>query len=151
MFLPGEVFFSVALEHDPSLIEMGIEQNVIIATPTTLIALLKAVAYGWTQERLAENAQEISELGKELYKRLSQMGDHLGKVGKALEGATKAYNAAIGSLESRVFVTARRFDQLHVASAGNELRPPPAVEQTARLLQTPETFGSTDRADPRSE
>ena len=138
LFLPGEVFFSAALEHDPSLIEMGVEQNVIIATPTTLIALLKAVAYGWTQERLAENAKEISDLRRELYKRLSQMGDHLAKVGKGLEGATRAYNSAIGSFEGRVLVTARKFDDLHVTVSGKNLEALPPVEQTPRALQAPE-------------
>ena len=138
LFLPGEVFFSAALEHDPSLIEMGVEQNVIIATPTTLIALLKAVAYGWTQERLAENAKEISDLGKELYKRLSQMGDHLAKVGKGLEGATRAYNSAIGSFEGRVLVTARKFDDLHVTVSGRDLKPLPPVDESPRALQAPE-------------
>ena len=117
---------------------MGVEQNVIIATPTTLIALLKAVAYGWTQERLAENAKEISDLGRELYKRLSQMGDHLAKVGKGLEGATRAYNSAIGSFEGRVLVTARKFDDLHVTVSGKNLETLPPVEQTPRALQAPE-------------
>jgi len=149
LFLPGEVFFSAALAHDPSLIEMGVEQNVIIATPTTLIALLKAVAYGWTQERLAENAREISELGKELYKRLSQMGDHLAKVGKGLEGATRAYNSAIGSsaigsFEGRVLVTARRFDDLHVTVSGEDLKPLPPVDESPRALQAPEIVLHTD-------
>jgi len=103
-----------------------------------VIALLKAVAYGWTQERLAENAKEISDLGKELYRRLSDMGDHLARVGKSLESATKSYNSAIGSLESRVLVTARKFDDLHVTVSGKELESIPPVAQVPRALQVPE-------------
>ncbi|MEC9094756.1 MAG: DNA recombination protein RmuC [Planctomycetota bacterium] len=151
LFLPGEIFFSTALEHDPSLIEMGVEQNVIIATPTTLIALLKAVAYGWTQERLAENAKEISELGKELYQRLSQMGAHMAKVGKGLDSATNAYNSAVGSLESRVLVSARKFEDLHVAVSGRQLDSLNPVEQTARVLQAPELHSNLEDASPDSE
>ncbi|MFP6766088.1 MAG: DNA recombination protein RmuC, partial [Planctomycetaceae bacterium] len=97
-----------------------------------------AVAYGWTQERLAENAKAISELGKELYQRLSQLGGHLTKVGKGLENATKAYNSAIGSIEGRVLVTARKFDGLHVTVTGTELDSISPVEQTPRALQAPE-------------
>ena len=151
LFLPGEIFFSAALEHDPTLIEMGVEQNVIIATPTTLISLLKAVAYGWTQERLAENAREISQLGKELYTRLSQMGDHMAKVGKGLENATKAYNSAVGSLESRVFVTARKFNDLHLTVAGKELSEISLVENSPRALQAPEVLSENLPAAEQTE
>lgn len=151
LFLPGEIFFSAALEHDPSLIELGVEQNVIIATPTTLIALLKAVAYGWTQERLAENAKEISDLGKVLYKRLSQLREHLERLGKRLEGATRAYNSAIGTLENRVLVTGRKFDDLHVTVAGESLNPLPPVESTPRALQAPEMMGPQETQNEAGE
>jgi DNA recombination protein RmuC len=135
MFLPGECFFSAALENDPSLIEFGVNQNVILATPTTLIALLRAVAYGWRQEKLAQNAAEISLLGKELFKRLSDMGDHWSKVGKGLERAVEAYNSATGSLETRVMVSARKFADLKTAPLGVEITPLEPVEKAIRAVE----------------
>ncbi len=124
-----------ALESDPSLLEFGVEQNVILATPSTLTALLRAVAYGWRQERLAQNAAEISALGKELFKRLSDMGDHWNRVGRSLERAVDEYNKATGSLESRVMVSARKFAELKTAPLGVEIEELEPVTKSVRAGQ----------------
>lgn len=143
LFLPGETFFLAALEADPELVEQGVSERVLIATPTTLIALLKAVAYGWRQEHLADNAREISALGRELHKRLSDFGGHLGKLGERLDRAVESYNDAVGSLESRVLVSARKFQTLD-AAPDVEIGVLEPVERATRSVQAPELTAGGD-------
>ena len=138
MFLPGEVFYSAALERMPDLIERSVEESVLIATPTTLIALLKAVAYGWRQEKMAESAREVSALGRELYQRLSVLSDRFVTLGRRLDSSVKAYNDTVGTLESRVLVSARKFDEHGVAPDGAELESPAPIELSARRLRAAE-------------
>ena len=138
LFLPSETIFSIAMEADPSLIEYGAGQGVIIATPTTLIALLRAVAYGWKQESLSRYAQKVSDLGHELYKRISDMSGHWAHVGKALDQAVTAFNQATGSLERNVLSSARKFSELGAASSVNPIKEIEIVESAARKLVSPE-------------
>ena len=136
LFVPAETFLTAALEQDPTLLEHAFSRNVVISTPATLIALLRTVALGWRQEALAENALQVHQVGRDLYTRLTTFAGHLGRVGTALESAVTAYNHAVGSWESRVTVSARRLDELHVGdgrlSADPVVRP---VDPTVRSLR----------------
>ncbi|HEX3830102.1 MAG TPA: DNA recombination protein RmuC [Sporichthyaceae bacterium] len=145
LFLPGEAFLGPALEHDPQLLEHAIARRVMIATPTTLIALLRTVALGWQQEALTAHAREVFDLGRELYARLSTMGEHFDRLGRSLSRSVGDFNAAVGSLESRVLVTARRLHGLGVV--GEQLPTPRAVEQAPRPLGAAELLTWGEVAD----
>ena len=138
MFLPGEMFFSAALEQDPTLIEYGVERKVIPASPTTLIALLRAVAYGWQQEAIEENARQISELGRNLYESIRTLAGHVADLGAKLNGSLDAYNKAVGSLERNVLVKARRFKELQAAAAADDIERLEPLDRVPRILQASE-------------
>ena len=144
MFVPGDAFLAAALDHEPDLMTTAMASRVVIVTPTTLFALCKAVAYGWRAEEQARNAEDVAKLGKELYKRLSVMGGHAASVGKALDAAVSRYNQFVGSLESQVMVSARRFEDLKVDHEGKELPELNAVEQSPRALSRPELLSAPE-------
>jgi DNA recombination protein RmuC len=148
LFLPGESFYSAALELDPSLIENAIDQRVVLATPTTLIALLRAISYGWRQETITREAQQISLLGRELYSRVRVMASHFSDMRKALDRTVLTYNRAVSSLESRVLPAARKFRDLGAVSGDEDIPQIEAVDQQARALQSPELAGPGDDGDP---
>ena len=140
MFIPGESFFAAAVDIDKTLIEDGINNKIVIVTPATLIALLRAVAYGWRQEQLAEHAEFVCDLGKQLYERIKTFAQHMGSVGKGLEKANDSYNKAVGSLESRVFPAARKFEELGV-TPGPDIPAIQPVETLPRSLTANDTEG----------
>ncbi|ROT32154.1 DNA recombination protein RmuC [Micromonospora sp. HM5-17] len=145
LFVPADPFLDVALQRDPALLEHAFARNVVLATPATLVALLRTVAYSWRQEALARNAAAVHTLARELYGRLGTLGEHVSKLGSALGGAVTAYNRTVGSLEARVLVSARKLAELGVA--GDELPTPPQVETAPRQPQAPELL---DRTPPGS-
>jgi len=151
MFLPGEMFFSAALEQDPSLIECGVEKRVIPASPTTLIALLRAVAYGWQQEAMEENARKISDLGRNLYEAVRSLGTRFDTLGARLKSSLEAYNEAVGSLEGNVLVKARKFKELQAANGGEEIKALEPIDRVPRMLQAPELTGGLPFHDGEEE
>ena len=149
MFVPSEAFYQSALEQDPALQEYAFSKQVVIATPTTLVAMLRTVAHAWKEDALAKNAQKVLATGKELYERLVTMGGHLSRVGKALDNAGKAYNATVASLESRVMVSARRFGEMQHLAA--ELPPTERVETEIRQIASAELADAAEDAEPSAD
>jgi DNA recombination protein RmuC len=141
LFIPGEAFLAPALEHDPALLEHAMAHKVHIATPTTLVTMLRTAQYAWQQAALSDNARAVFDLGRELYDRIASMGNHVDGLGKALANAVATYNRTVGSLESRVLVSARRLHQLGVVDA--ELESPKPVEQTVRALSAPDLIAES--------
>lgn len=144
LFVPADTFLDAALQREPSLLEHAFGRNVVLATPSTLIALLRTIAFTWRQEALAANAAQVHALGRELHARIATMGGHLGKLGSSLNSAVSRYNEAIGSLEGRVLVTARKFADLQVTT--DSLETPKQVELVGRQLQAPELIASETEA-----
>ena len=138
LFIPGDQFLTAALDHDRSLLEDALAAKVILATPTSFVALLRAVAFGWRQEALNENAEKIREVGEDLYQRLGTFADHLSKVGKSLDSSVNAYNKAVGSFDSRILPGARKFAELGIA-ATTEVTEPDQIERAARTVQSADT------------
>lgn len=143
LFVPGENFLAAAAERDPNLFDEAFAQKVIITTPSTMVALAKSVAYGWRQEQSAKNAQEIAELGRELYRRMAVMTDHIGKVGDAIGKSVTTYNGLLSSIESRVLPQARKFKELGAGDAGIDIAAPAQIEAAPRLPAPPEQLELT--------
>lgn len=150
MFVPGEALLSAALQHDSALLEYSMNKGVMLASPLSLIALLKAIAYGWQQDTIAKNALEISELGRNLYDRIAKLAEHFENVGRSLAKAVQAYNGAVGTLETRVLVTARRLKDKGV-TASEEFREVETIDITPRLLGAPELVGLFDDVPAEAE
>ncbi|GER08030.1 hypothetical protein GCM10007972_10290 [Iodidimonas muriae] len=148
MFIPGENFYAAAIERDPDLFEDAINNRVLIVTPTTLIALAKAVAYGWRQEAMAENARQVADLGRELYGRLSTMGNHVVATGRNLDRAVKSYNSMVGSLERSVMPQARKFEDLKVDDRAKDLEELSPIASDVRELSSPDIISSVDALPP---
>jgi DNA recombination protein RmuC len=146
LFIPGEAFLAPALERDPYLLEHAVEHRVHIATPTTFVSLLRTAQYAWQQEKLSENARAVFDQGRELYNRLSVLGEHVDRLGKALSKTVKTYNETVGSLETRVLVTARRLNELGVVEG--EVAQPGLVEEVPRVLSAPELLAVHSVAVP---
>ena len=146
LFLPSEAFHSAALEQVPDLIQDGVNNKVLIATPTSLIGLLKVVAYGWRQEQMAASAEEIADLGRQLHKRIAKMAGHIAKLGRAINTTTNTYNDTIGSLERQVLVSARKLSD-HGIESGKEIESPAPVDTAVRSLQAPELVEGEDPDD----
>jgi len=144
LFLPSEALFSTALDRDPELLDFGLKNRVVLATPTTLIALLLAVGCGWQQHQVAENARQMGELGRELYERVSRFAEHYAAVGKKLEGAVKSYNESVSSMESRLLVTARKLNQLGGFDKTEKENPDPTIDLAPRPLVAPELTAASN-------